>query len=480
MTTADKIKFGTEGWRGIIADDFIFENVAKVSSAIAKCLKQTSLSAQPPARLPAILVGYDNRFLSEKFAYISGKIFSDNGFNVLISSTSVSSPNLCHFIRSNNSVGIMITASHNPPQFNGLKIKASYGGPAPDYFNKEVEKTIQNEKFSYNYENNWTPDFSDIKPSYIEYLKLSADFYFIRKIKNKIVLDAMNGCAGNYFDSLFDSKNRTIKLRANRDPIFGGSNPEPIEKNLTQLKKTVLEQKASIGLAFDGDADRLGVIDDRGRYLPPHIVFPLLLYYLAEYKKLSGKVLQTISLGYLSKRIAQEYNLPFEETPVGFKYLTEKMLKENVLIAGEESGGYAVCGEILDRDGILSGLVLIEMLGFTKKKLSMLVDELQKKYGKTYFKRIDLHISEIIYDKKEFSEKIVNLIHKKIDKISVKEVKTFDGIKIIFGDDSWLLLRPSGTEPLLRVYSESQSKKQTEKLINFGIKIIKERGLIKR
>ncbi|MFN3967117.1 MAG: phosphoglucomutase/phosphomannomutase family protein, partial [Endomicrobiia bacterium] len=453
--------------------DFTFENVAKVSQAIANSLKKTN------TQLPTIVIGYDNRFLSEKFALISGSVFSKNGFKVLIASSSVSSPNLCHFIKSKNSTGIMITASHNPPKFNGIKVKASYGGPVPDWINKEIENEIQKIGNVSHHINNFSTEFIDIKPSYIEYLKLSVDFSIIRKVK-KIVLDGMHGCSGNYFDFLFDRENKQkiIKIREKRDPIFGGTNPEPIERNLSVLRKNVLAKKADIGLAFDGDADRLGVIDEKGKYLPPHIVFPLLLYYLTKYRGQSGKVLQTISLGYISKRIAEKYNLPFEETPVGFKYLTEKMLKENVLIAGEESGGYSVCGEIADRDGILSGFVLVEMIGYTKKKLSALVNELQREFGKTYFERIDIHISEIIYDKKEFSEKIASLIPDKINNIKVKEIKTFDGIKIIFKDDSWLLLRPSGTEPLIRIYSETPEKKQTEKMINFGIKILKERRLI--
>ncbi len=467
---ADKIKFGTEGWRGIIAKDFTFENVSRVSQAISDCINETNNTYLTHS----ITIGYDNRFLSEKFAQISGKVFSKNGFNVLITSTSVSTPNLCHFIKSKNSTGIMITASHNPLKFNGLKIKAPYGGPAPDWLNKEIEKKLQSEFNTSEQKTNVNNyDFVDIKPSYVEYLKLSVDFSILRKIKNKIVLDAMHGCSGNYFDFLFDSQKNIIKIRNLRDPIFSGISPEPIEKNLNLLKKTVIQQKALLGLAFDGDADRLGVIDEKGRYLPPHIVFPLLLYYLTKYKNLNGKVLQTISLGYVSKRIAEKYNLPFEVTPVGFKYLTEKILKENVLVAGEESGGYAVRGEIPDRDGILSGLVLLEMIVYTKKSLSKLVEELKKEFGSSYFLRIDHHIKEIIYDKNSFVQKISNLIPDKINKIPVKEILTFDGIKIILEDDSWLLIRPSGTEPLIRIYSETPKKELTEKMINFGIKILK-------
>ncbi|MDI6641714.1 MAG: hypothetical protein QME68_05325, partial [Elusimicrobiota bacterium] len=425
-----------------------------------------------------------------------------------VTNTSVSTPNLCYYLKQNTStiqhVGIMITASHNPAIFNGLKIKAPYGGPIPDWLAKEIEKHLDKT------ENNSgtcmihpsTMDEGlqdqdahavaelDIKPQYIDYLKLSVDFNQIKKLKKCVsVFDSMHGCAAHYLTELFsDNLKSIIQIRNFRDSLFGSINPEPIEKNLNLLTKTVTKTNASIGIAFDGDADRIGVIDDKGDYLPPHIVFPLLLYYLVKYKNLTGKVVQTISLGYLSERIARKFNIGFEEVPIGFKYITEKMLtvgvmdringgedgnavRQGVLIGGEESGGYALCGEIPDRDGILSGLILLEMLGYTGRKLSALVQGLQKEFGKSYFLRIDIELPEVIFEKNSFTNKLKNLISTKLFGIIVREVKSYDGLKIVLQDDSWLLMRPSGTEPVLRIYAEAPSREFANKLIEYGKKL---------
>ncbi|MFH2070419.1 MAG: phosphoglucomutase/phosphomannomutase family protein [Elusimicrobiota bacterium] len=459
-----KIKFGTEGWRGIIADDFNFENLAKVTGAISGVLPQGK----------NILVGYDSRFLSERFAQFVASIFRKNGHTVKMTGSSVITPNLCYATKTLScEIGIMITASHNPYQFNGIKIKAPYGGPVPVWFSQKVEENLGKQDTS-------VGDLSvldetgltciDIVPDYIEYLGKSVDLSCVQKIRKKIVFDCMYGPSGQYIRGLFNNGN-TMTIRAHRDPTFGGMVPEPVEKNLSQLKKAVIKEKAGCGLAFDGDGDRLGVIDDTGSYLPPHIVFPLLLDYLVKVKELSGSVVQTISLGYLSRRIAKRYNLPFTETRVGFKYIADKLLNENVLLGGEESGGYWAMSEIEDRDGVLSALILIEMLGSSGKKLSRHVFELQEEFGKSFFLRDDIRLKEIIFDKDNFSRKVTGLIPKKIFAKMVSNVDTWDGIRIALNDDSWLLMRPSGTEPVLRVYAETDSPVRTRKLISFGKKL---------
>lgn len=473
------MKFGTEGWRGIIGKEMTFNNIAKISQATVNYLKRKGEKE--------VTIGYDNRFLSDKFAILSAKIFMSNSFNTRLVNSSITSPNLCYYIKSSSPhTGIMITASHNPPEYNGIKIKAPYGGPAPDWFNSEIQSElmhIMQEKglnfcdkglYYHNLQPFAEKDLVDLKIVYLDYLRRTVDLNSIQRANLKIIFDSMHGTAGQYLTKLFPGA-KIVIIRSKRDPLFSNSTPEPIERNLIVLKRTVLAEKAVAGIAFDGDGDRIGVIDDTGRYLPPHIVFPLLLYYFVRYRQLKGEVIQTISLGYLSERIAKKYNLDFEEVPVGFKYITEKLLskKEKIILAGEESGGYFTYNsEILDRDGLLCALTLLEMISATGKKLSILVKELEKEFGKSYFSRYDLYISPV--EKETFCDTILKKIPQKIHNKKIVQIKTFDGIKIILNDDSWVLIRPSGTEPLVRIYAEAHAKQEVIKMINFGRKLTTE------
>ncbi|MBN1383346.1 MAG: phosphoglucomutase/phosphomannomutase family protein [Elusimicrobia bacterium] len=485
------INFGTDGWRGIIAKDFTFKNVRIVSHAIADYIKSgsrqqavgSSLHPTPYTLYPAVVVGYDNRFLSEKFAAEVAKVISANAIDVHISQTAVTSPSVSQYCQKNNCIGIMVTASHNPSVWNGLKIKMEYGGSVTE----EVINTISLNLYKNSVK--ISPDTAgrniktvDILKGYKKHLK--ALIKIGSGIKSRVIIDSMCGSGLGIFEQIY--KGKVCSIRNYRDPLFPGFNPEPIEKNLHELKKEVLKNKAAAGFALDGDADRLGVIDDKGRFLPPHIVFPLILLYLFEYKKLKGKVVQTISLGYLSERIAKKYSLPFEEVPVGFKYICEKMLKEDVLLGGEESGGYGWKGGIPERDGVLNALLLTEMMVNLKKKLSFLVDDLQRRFGKSFFMRRDIKLSNPV-DKQKFTEEIKKKIRNNSGfnssaspssggcqfVSSVAEIRTYDGIKIIFNppEAGWLLLRPSGTEPVLRTYSETCSIARTKKLLDFAEKI---------
>ncbi|MFH1541091.1 MAG: hypothetical protein ABID79_04465 [Elusimicrobiota bacterium] len=589
------IKFGTDGWRGVIAKDFTFANIEIVAQAIVDYIKSMynqidssqmmsvaqmkgtnsgkSFSPTSPTSSknflfstscplsPAVIVGYDNRFLSEKFALHTAKVIFANGIDVAVSQSAATSPSVSLYCKKNNCFGIMITASHNPPTWNGLKIKLQYGGSISEKIINEISKFLlvrQNASLFTVWTNGEknipiSPVFAEAKKStckndvkmdansetkradilsdYKKYLKLLVKLNSSSKIK--IAVDYMHGSGSGIFESVATNfKKQMIILHSRREPLFNNINPEPIEKNLTELKKTVLENKVNVGFAFDGDADRLGVIDDKGRYLSPHIVFPLILLHLIEGRKLTGKVVQAISLGYLSERIAKKFGLPFEEVPVGFKYVCEKMLTENVLLGGEESGGYGWKNGIPERDGILNALLITEMLSQTKKKLSQLVDDLQKKFGKSYYLRNDIKLSEPV-DKQKFVENIEEKIRPvpaiisqchckkevpikseqptrqphgnyfvrdeivaiplKQDSVatekngsnttssaglnlrrfglSIKEIRTYDGIKIVFEDDNWLLLRPSGTEPILRTYSETDSPVKTKKLLDFAKEI---------
>ncbi|OGS32373.1 MAG: hypothetical protein A2474_04375 [Elusimicrobia bacterium RIFOXYC2_FULL_34_12] len=455
MEEINKIKFGTDGWRGIIAKDFTFSNVRIVSQAISDYINSDLYESK---YLKSVIVGYDNRFLSEKFATEVAKVLMANNIEVKVSSTAVTSPSISLYCKENNCFGVMITASHNPPVWNGLKVKLQYGSSVSqkvidqisDFLYKNSIKIVDQKII-----------LADVMDSYKKYLKTIVNINSSTKLK--IVIDSMNGSGLGIYESLL-KKNKIYSIRNYRDPLFSGVNPEPIDKNLQELKKVILKNKADVGFAFDGDADRIGVIDDKGRYLPPHIVFPLILLYLIEGRKLKGKIIQTISLGYISERIAKKYLIPIEEVSVGFKYVCEKMLTEDVLLGGEESGGYSIKGGIPERDGILNALLMTEMLIKTKKKLSYLVDDMQKKFGDSYYMRKDIKLKNPV-DKEIFTSKVKEIISKEKN---VKEIRDYDGIKIVFENDNWLLLRPSGTEPVLRTYSETDSVKNTKKLLDFA------------
>lgn len=311
----------------------------------------------------------------------------------------------------------------------------------------------------------------DLKSPYWKRLCSSVDLSLIRRSKTAVIADPMHGAGIGYLSSILKGTRCSVQeIHGTPDPLFGGMHPEPIEQYLHDLKTAVRSSRVAAGLATDGDADRIGVVDDRGRYLTPHQVFPLLLYYLCRYKGLRGKVVQAISLGYVSERIAREYGLPFEETPVGFKYIAERITKEKILMGGEESGGYGYGSYLPERDGILNSLMIIEMLSATGKPLSALVSEMEKKFGRSAYLRTDFRNPGIAKD--AFVAAMKTRTPAKIAGLRVKQVKNYDGIEFILEDDSWLLLRPSGTEPIIRVYAESENAAKTGKIIAWGNKAV--------
>ena len=467
-----KIKFGTDGWRGVIADDFTFDNVRIVAQAIAGYLKEEITGN----KRQEVIVGYDSRFLAEKYALLIAEVLSGNGIKVILSDKSIPSPCVSYtIVEKRCDGGIMVTASHNPPEFCGIKFKAPYGGPATEEITRKIEKNLYRSKIL----ESINPELiieEDLIPSYLSRLKSFIDFDLIKSVGLKIVTDSMYGVGSNYIEEILKDTNcNVVTIRAHRDPLFGGVNPEPIDEYLGELKKKVKEMKADIGLATDGDADRIGVVDDEGNYLTPHLVFPLLLLYLVREKRWMGKVVQTISLGYLSERIAKKCNLEFQEVPVGFKYVADLMLRENILIGGEESGGYGYRGYIPERDGLLSSLFFVEMLARTKKRLSSLLREMEEEFGKSFYKRVDFELAGTRWeglDKEEFVQELYKRAPKELLNIRIKEIKTYDGIEYILEDESWLLLRPSGTEPVLRLYVETDEPKKTEKLLAIGKEIL--------
>jgi len=472
------IKFGTDGWRGVIAGDFTFETVRTVSQATADYL--LSRGAGGVKGKQRVVVGYDTRFLSEDFALAAAGVVAGNGLKVILSRSLIPSPALAwSVVNMKANLGIMITASHNPPEYNGFKIKAESGSPADSRITGEIEKYLRKNRPK----DSGGVTTKDLMPGYLEKLRDLVDINLIKRRRLRIVHDPMFGAGRALLSRTAGSARcRIFSIHDRPDPSFGGLRPEPIGKYLGGLAREVRKRRADIGVATDGDADRIGVVDNNGRYLTPNQVFPLILLYLAEEKKLKGKVVQTISLGYLGERIADFFGLPFQEVPVGFKYVAASMMAEDVLAGGEESGGFGHRNYIPERDGTLNSLILLEMLAVKRRKLSLICKDLQQRFGRSYYDRVDLALENAGAKKegfkKELTEAIAKRIPGKIAGMKVREVRTYDGVKLILGSrgitggEAWLLLRPSGTEPLVRVYAEADREYKMKKLLDTGKKIV--------
>jgi phosphomannomutase len=455
----NNIKFGTDGWRGIISENFTFKNVKIAAQAIADHVGAGK----------NVAIGYDTRFMSKDFAYLVGTVLSGNGINVFLSSTPTPTPMVSYFVRDRNMAGgVMITASHNPGIYNGVKFKEPQGCSSLPSTTHKIELLLGKN----------TPKNSeslikniDMSDPYIKALKKYISSGLMKQKKLKIVIDSMYGAGGYYLEEMLKLLgHKVFTIHGEPNPIFPGMNPEPIPANMKQLSEKVIEVGADIGIATDGDADRVGIVDDRGNILTPHYVLSLLILHLKVNRKWSGAVVKTISSTVLIDKIAEKYNMPVKETPVGFKYIAELMLSSDILIGGEESGGNGFKNHIPERDGFLSGLLLVEMLCERKKKLSYIIKDMENEFGAYNYKRIDLHVPRDNINR--LFETLKNNPPKLLAGNKVTDIKTFDGTKFIFSDQSWLLIRASGTEPILRLYSEGKTKKQVAALINAAQKLI--------
>lgn len=458
----DAIKFGTDGWRGIIARDFTFQNVRRAAQAIAEYIKDENAKAgrkKSPLSGPMV-VGYDRRFQSDAFAREIAKVLEANQLNPTLMAESLPTPAVSYMTKKLGGVGIMVTASHNPPAYNGVKIKID-GRAALEDVTKGVEGWVDRVAPTR------APEIKvkSFRDAYLSYLKSRVDCGKIKsKLKKPIVVDYMHGAASGLMAELVPSK-YLVEIRGKHDPLFGGVHPEPIEQYLGALQEAVKKNKAMIGLALDGDADRFGLVDENGHYLTPCQVFPMIVHYMLEHKKLSGKITQSVSMGYLAMRIAKAKGLEFEELPVGFKFVAEKLAAGEAVFAGEESGGYAWKGGIAERDGLLTALTLLEMCTSLNKTPGQLWKEVEQKYGASFYKRVDYRLHRAIPDKAVWAQKLIKKLPKKILNTPIKTLVTTDGLKIILEDDHWLLMRPSGTEPLMRVYAESDKAERTTGLL---------------
>ena len=469
MTNPTQIKFGTDGWRAVIAREFTFANVERVAQAYADYLKSQGSGDSGP-----VIVGYDRRFLSEKFAERAAEVLAGNGFRVTLLTEPTPTPVISWVVKDRKAIGgVVITASHNPAEFNGFKIKAPWGGSAAPETTSQVEKLVDATPPKCQTLPENANEQKQVEASIESYRAQISSYIDLGRIKQAslaVVIDPMHGVGGRWVESfLSDGAIKCETIRADRDPLFGGVNPEPIDQNLGALKNRVLETKAALGLATDGDADRLGAVNELGQTMTMHEVVPLVLLHLARERKMTGGVVRTFSQSVLTKRIAEAHGLKVYDTPIGFKYIADLMLHEDILLGAEESGGMGVKGHIPERDGILNSLLLLEAVVFASKTPSQMVRDMHREFGEFHFDRRDLHI-----DVKRGQELVAQLAAKPPTKFAGDEVvgvETLDGTKLLFKDESWLLFRQSGTEPMLRIYSEATSPGKMTSLLDEGARL---------
>lgn len=465
-----QIKFGTDGWRAVIAREFTFVNVERVAQAYADFVKRQAGSGKKPF----VVIGFDRRFLSEKFAVRTAEVLVGNGFQVALFTDAQPTPLVSWAVKDlSASGGVMITASHNPANFNGFKIKAPWGGSAAPETTQEVEKLVDATppKRATVSENG----HQLLEPAIARYREQVSSYIDLDKLKHasgKVIVDPMHGSAAHWVESFLSGGALSVEtIREIRDPLFGGINPEPIDQNLAPLKERVVETGALVGLATDGDADRVGAVDEHGQTMTMHDVVPLLLLHLARARKMTGSVVVTVSQSVLTKRIANAMGLKVYETPIGFKYIADLMLKEDILLGAEESGGIGVKGHIPERDGVLNSLLFLEAIITAGKPPSEMLAELHREFGEFHFGRRDLHLP--VSRGQELVTRITQTTPKDLASFHVKNVETTDGAKLIFDDESWLLFRQSGTEPVLRLYSEATSVAKMNALLDAAEELVK-------
>ncbi len=457
-----EIKFGTDGWRGIISDNFTFANVRKVARAIAVYYNRLS------GGKTAIAVGYDTRFLSERYAAAAAEVLSDNGVNVVISDRAVPTPTLSYAVKKRGlTAGVMITASHNPAAYNGIKIKTAAGGAAGVEVTSEVERILEQPEKCCSGAKGKIEE-KDFTGDYVAFLRKYVDLGLFKKKKFKVVMDPMHG-SGNGFiaDVLKGTAVELQFLRREVNPSFEGLRPEPVLENLLGTQKYIKQGKFDLGLVLDGDADRIAAFAGSGEFIIPQKVLALLVLHLIQDRGMSGGVVKTIVGTNLMDNVCSALDLKLYETPVGFKYISELMLKEDILVGGEEAGGMGFKNYIPERDGTLAGLLLLEMMACRKKNMLAILQEMEKEYGRYYYLRDDMKLeSGLDVDVMRFKS-TGSLLGKK-----VVQTKDYDGLKLICEDGSWLMFRGSGTEPIMRIYAEAKSLKRSKELLGEGRRMI--------
>jgi alpha-D-glucose phosphate-specific phosphoglucomutase len=461
------INFGTDGWRGVIAEEFTFPNVRIVAQAVAEFLKAERLAQR------GLIVGYDTRFGSDRFAAACAEVLAANGIHVYLTQKSTPTPVISYAILDKEAAGAaIITASHNPPSDNGFKYKPEYAGSASPSVIAKLEAQLGAtpvQRISLDdAERQGQVERLDAGPAYLRQLGTLVDFEAIKRSGKTIIVDSMYGAGAGYLPMMLDGgATKVIPINAERNPLFPGMRaPEPIDSNLSKLKKVVKESGADVGFAFDGDADRVGLVDEKGRFINQLQVFGLLAYYLLEVKGWRGPIVKSLSTTSMVNRLGEIYGVPVYETPVGFKHIGPKMLEVRAMMGGEESGGFGFDRHIPERDGMLASLFLIDFMLKRNKPPSQLLDELFGKVGQHFYDRLDLTYPAEMRPK--ILQRVADAHPETLGGQKVRHTSTEGGYKYVLEDGSWLLIRFSGTEPLLRIYTETRSQPAVQQILEDG------------
>ncbi len=458
-----QVKFGTDGWRAIIAKDYTYDNLKLAALASARYFLSHPNSAR------GVCVGYDTRFMSKEFAQYTAEVFSSQGLKVYLSDSFASTPAVSLYTKAKQLAGgIVITASHNPSIYNGFKVKASYGGPAHPEVIAEIENILpQIDPQTKIVIDNKLIELTDMKGFYLTYLKSSIDLPLIRESRIKIAHNAMFGAGQDLITSLFDESMLSC-YHCSINPGFGGINPEPIPQYITEFIEFFKEVEPDVAIINDGDADRIGMLDENGAFVDSHKLFAIILKDLVEQMHQTGEVAKTFALTDVIDKICKKYNLVMHELPVGFKHVSKLMTTNNILIGGEESGGIGITSFLPERDGVYTGLLILEMMTRREKKLSELVQELYDEYGFFCYNRLDLRVSDEI--KQAIIDRASTGSLENIAGYKILKFNNLDGYKYHF-EGGWMLIRPSGTEPVLRLYCEADSQEKVDKVLAFASKL---------
>jgi phosphomannomutase len=467
------IKFGTDGWRAVIAEDFTFANVARVAQATADYWNANPVAGTEKK----IIVGYDRRFLSDDFARCTAEVLAGNGFSVVLTPEPTPTPSVSFAVKQLHAVGgVMITASHNPPTFNGFKLKSHYGGSSDSETCKAIEgwldkNPVRTFKLAEGVKAKQIV-VKDVRPAHYAALKKLVDFKIIAKSKLRFAHEALFGVGAGCFEQLLAGTTcKVTTLNGAHDPLFGGINPEPIEKNYGRSQAYLRQHPHDLCLVTDGDADRVGGMDGRGNYLTTHILICLLLRHLFVNRQLRGRMVKALTTTAMLDKMCAAYGIELVETGVGFKYVCAEMLQGNVLLGAEESGGIGFPGHIPERDGIAAGLMLLEMLAVERKPLNQLIANLEKEFGPHRYGRIDTHVP--LEKRGALMDFLKRCPPAKLIRSPLAAVKSLDGVKFVAQDGSWLMLRGSGTEPILRIYAEAKADEDVHKLLRMGMQLTK-------
>jgi phosphomannomutase len=455
-----QIKFGTDGWRAIIAQEYTVDNVKRVSEGTARWLEKHGGKT--------IVIGHDCRFGGQLFAETAARVFGAFGYKVFLAKGFVSTPMVSlGTVKHQADIGVVITASHNPPSYNGYKLKSHLGGPLSPSLVSEVEQLVPEissltlptiEEM----EEKQLLEYTDLETMYLDHVAANFDLDTIKNSGFQIAYDAMFGAGQNAMRKLFP---KAHLLHCEDNPGFHGQAPEPIHRNLQELSDLIKNSgDISLGIANDGDADRIGMYDSNGNFVDSHHILLLLLLYTYKYKDQSGKVVITFSVTDKMKKMAEQFGLDYEVTKIGFKYIADIMAEEDVLVGGEESGGLAVKGHLPERDGIWIGLMILEFMAKTGKSLETLIQEVYDLVGEFNCDRDDLHIEETV--KQAVVKKCKEDPYQAFDSYEVAKTENIDGFKFHLGNERWVMIRPSGTEPVLRVYAQAESAQEVRKILD--------------